>query len=155
METDSDDDDSTYEEYIFDSDDINSYQYILNSLTEDWLVNELHHRVTKDASNALFEIAKKWFSKLIEAKDRKGVTTKVPQMVHLRRQMYKKHVPSVSLEFGYKDKSTGEIHIMKNLESTPITRFPPNKFLKLYEIASVKVISVKKNSDYFTPVFLL
>ena len=95
--------------------------------------------MSKEASNSFFELGKKWFFDLFEAKARQGISSKTPQFVHLRRMMYKKYVPKVYLEISYMMKSTKEITTLRDLESTPLSRFPPNEYKKLYEIAYVKV----------------
>ena len=113
---------------------------------------EIHHRMSQEASNALFEVARKWFFKLFKAKFDEGIAREPPQFVHLRRQLYKKKVPPVHLEVSYQNKETDEIVTLKDLESTPTSRFPPNQFVKLYESAYVKVF---KSNYYFLSSFLL
>lgn len=88
----------------------------------------------------MFELAKKWIPKLYLAKENEGVSRKVPQFVHIRRQLYDKKVPNVNLEVAYLDKSSDETIVLKNIDKIPSTStYPPDKFIKLYEVASVKV----------------
>ena len=61
-------------------------------------------------------------------------------MAHLRRQLYADKVPPVRLQFVYECKEDGTFTVVDNAESTPISRFPPNTYRKVCEIASVKVI---------------
>lgn len=100
---------------------------------------EIHHKISEEATNDFFEIGKKWFPKLFSAKENEGVTKKVNQFVHIRKQLYKKNVPPINMEFSYLNKETNEITVVKDQEKTPTAQFPPNKFVKLCEIASVKV----------------
>lgn len=114
----------------------------MKSLSKDWLLCELGHRISMEASNELFEIAKKYFFNLMTAKINEGVTKNVPQFVHLRRLLYNNNVPDVKLEVAYLKKETGEIIVLDDLEKTPRSRYPANEYVKLYEIASVKVINI-------------
>lgn len=116
-----------------------TYKSILKDFTKEWIDSELNHHVSKEASNSFFELGKKWFGSLLEAKQREGVMTNIPQLVHLRRVLSDKNVPPVSLEFSYTNKTTGEVHNLEDIQSTPTSQFPPNHFVKNYEIASVKV----------------
>ena len=116
-----------------------NYRSILKDLSKDWLENELLHRVSKEASNSFFELGKKWFFPLFEAKRLEGVTKNSPQFVHIRRQLYKKRIPPVLLEVAYKNNDTGEINVLKDLQSIPISKYPRSEYTKLYESAYVKV----------------
>lgn len=104
-----------------------------------WLINEIHHRVSKEASNSFFEIAKKWFHRLFQAKEREGVNSKIPQFVHLRRKLYDSKVPPIKLEMAFQHITTKEIHFLEDIETAPVSQFPRDEYSKLYEIASVKV----------------
>lgn len=68
-----------------------------------------------------------------------NITKKVPQFQQIRRKLYENRTPDVNLEIGYKNKETDEVTII-NDTVTPKSRFPPNRFDKMFEIASVKVI---------------
>ena len=119
----------------------NSYKGLLNCLSKDWILVEMDHRVSKEASNCFFEVAKKWIWKLYHAKNLEGIVANTPQFVNIRRQLFARFVPPISLSFGYRHKESGEITVLEDLESTPFMRFPRTEYTKLYEIASVKVIS--------------
>lgn len=56
--------------------------------------------------------------------------------------MYKKKVPRISLEIAYQDKETGRITTVKDSITTPLSKFPANKFTKLYEKATVNAKDV-------------
>ena len=132
--------------------EIQSYRAILNALSREWIDTELAHNMSNEASNRLFEVGKKWFHKLFQAKKDEGVSSRVPQFVHLRRQLTDKFCPEVSLEFLYKHKETGVITTTDKCTSTPISMFPPSEYEKLCEVASVKVI--KFNTISFTQLAL-
>lgn len=65
--------------------------------------------------------------------------------------MYDDLVPEVSLEIGYKDKTTGEITVVKDT-ITPLKQFGTSKYEKLYEIGTVKVRS--RNLFLISNIFL-
>lgn len=115
---------------------------ILQSFSRDWLLSEVHHRVSKEASNSFFELGKKWIPLLADAKKKEKSETKTPQFVHLRRQLYDKNIPPIHIEVSYKNKETGEITLLKDLQSVPSSAFPRNIFQKMYEIAYMKVITI-------------
>lgn len=96
--------------------------------------------MSKTASNQYFELGKKYFSKLFKAKNDEGITRRTPKFVHLRRQLEKTKVPKISMEIKYRNKETGEVTTLEDVESTPTSGFPPDKYEKLYEKASVEVI---------------
>lgn len=107
---------------------------------------ELHHKVSKEASNSFFEIAKKRFHQLMIAKNLEGISKSTPQFVHLRRSLYNDNVPKIYLEVAYRNRVTGEETVLQDLESIPTTQYPRSEYNKLYEIASVKVITLFTNN---------
>lgn len=110
---------------------------------------EVNHRVSKEATNSFFETAKKWFPRLNEAKMKEGNTSKTPRFEHIRRNIYEKNVPNISLEVSYKHKTSGEVTVLKNLKNMPVGRFPRDEYQKLYEIASVEVINCGETAGSF------
>lgn len=131
--------DSDGMEEIEEPEEIETYKSILKSLSKEWMDNEVHHDVSQAASDSFFEIAKKWFFKLICAKQREGLAVKTPGFPHIRRKMYEEKVPKISLKIAYMHKETQVITVKDDLESTPTSQFPPSQYQKLFEIASVKV----------------
>ena len=123
----------------FDETEVLTYRFILNSLSEDWMNNELAHHVSKAASDSFFEIAKKWIHKLNCAKNREGISTKIPQFTSIRRKLYDTKVPEIHMEIGYLDKETNEIIKLHDVQQTPTSRFPASRYQKLFEIAYVDV----------------
>ena len=115
-----------------------SFHELYADLTKDWMCAEIDHRVSKTASNEFWRISNKYFFKLYKAKEREIRRKKIPQYKQVRQTMYSKHVPPVSLEVAFRDNTTGEV-ILEKGTSTPISKYPPNKFSKLFEMASVEV----------------
>lgn len=141
-EEEDDDDESDTDDDAHDENNISewSYKKILKKLSDEWIICESDHRISKQASNCFFDLGKKWFYELFDAKRREGIFKETPKFVSIRRKLNKK-LPDISLDFRYKHKVTGEIVELKDLESTPTGKYPPNEYDKLCEIASVKVIS--------------
>ena len=117
-----------------------SYNSILEALSEKWMLAELDHTISKVASNAIWKIAFSFIPKLMQAKSVENVKRKVPGFDHIRKKMYEKRTPKVQLQIGYKNKLTNEVSVVHET-ATPQSRFPPDKFEKLYEVATVKVIT--------------
>lgn len=97
-----------------------------------------------NASNEFWKLCNSLFPKLLQAKDRERIRKKIPQFRSIRESLYKNNVPRIAMEFGYEIIETGDIIIMSDLDHTPVSKFPPSKFRKLYESATVKVIITKK-----------
>lgn len=116
-----------------------TYTSIYNNFTRQWLLMELNHRVSLTASNAFWKLSTRYLPDLMEAKVRERRTRKIPQFRSIRQSLYKENVPRISLDFGYEVKSTGDIIILSDLDSTPTSKFPPSEYRKLYETAKIKV----------------
>lgn len=125
-----------YISYIF-----TDYQTLFDRLTREWLDLEMRHRVSKSGTNDFWSVGLKLFPKVAEAKRNENILTKIPQFRSIREKMTKDNVPNIYLEVAYECKETGDVIIMKDLESTPVKQFPPSRFIKLYESAKVKVSS--------------
>ena len=52
--------------------------------------------------------------------------------------MYQDDVPEVRMEVAFQSKDDGNITVV-DCTSTPISKFPPSNYNRLYEIASVDV----------------
>ena len=111
------------------------YDTVFEKLKSEWLMTEITHHVSKTATDAFWSVGLKYFSMLSAARGRRK---KTPQFKSIRRKIYLNSVPPVNLEIGYKDRTTNEIHIV-NDTCTPLKRFSPTKFDKIFEIASIKV----------------
>ena len=83
------------------------------------------------------------FHQLYLAKGDQG--RKIPQFPQLRAKLYENEVPDVKLTIGYESKLTGEITIVEDVASTPVSNFPPSTYRKLYEIAYVSVSLISDN----------
>ena len=122
--------------------DVNDYMSILDNIKKQWLLTEISHHISKEASNSLWDIANAKFHELYVAKG--NISRKIPKFGHLRKKLYIDNVPKIKMEFAYECKETGEITIIEEAETTPLSRFPRSTHRRLYEIASVDV-SLKNN----------
>ena len=103
----------------------------------------MHHRVSKSASEDFWRLASREFPKLSRARTDEMVYKKIPQFQILRKNLYKAHVPPISLKIAYQDLDTDEITVVEG-QKTPVSQFSPSKYRKLYEIATVKVSILNK-----------
>ena len=139
------DEEDDEEQEVHDDDEEQDYHSILQALYEKWVVAEVDHTISQTASNDLWKIAFKFIPKLLDAKRNQQITRKIPSFNHIRKTLHKNHTPEVNMEIAYRSKATNEIEVV-NSSVTPKSRFPPNLFEKMYEIASVKVrICIKVN----------
>ena len=132
VDNDFDENSSEDEDFNFDMED---YDSIYEKIKSKWLNTEIHHCVSKSASEAFWNIGLQLFPKLHSAEGRRK---KTPQFQSIRNNMYNNLIPPVELEIGYRNKASGEITVIKD-SITPLKRFPPDKYEKLYEIGTVKV----------------
>lgn len=116
-----------------------TYKALYSKLSKDWLLTEIDHRVSKTASNEFWLIAQKYFHDLDVAKEREGRRKKTPQYLQARKDLYKAHVPSISLQIMYRHNQTGETYLIRG-DSTPASQYPPNIYSKICEVASIEVI---------------
>ena len=100
----------------------------------DWLLIELNHKVSKTATDLFWKTALLYIHKLKSAPGNKATH----QFKTIRKKLYEGNIPDIHLEIGYKDRTTGKIDVVEDI-STPVRQFPPSKFEKLFEIASIKV----------------
>lgn len=130
--------------------DRDDYFELLKELSKDWLMVEIDHNVSKTATDCFWELACKKMHQLMDTKKRNGVKRKTPQFQQIRKILNEK-VPDVNMEIGFIDKVSGELHIERNLEHTPLRQYPPSQFRKAYEIATIKVnIFFRQNYDNIT-----
>ena len=101
---------------------------------------EVDHHVSKSASEHFWNIAKTYFPQIAEATTQR--CRKIPQFRTLRQKMDDKYVPELSMEVAYQSKETGDIIVLPDLQSTPVNRFKPSEFTKIYESISIKVIYI-------------
>lgn len=116
-----------------------NYLRILSDLSEQWLITEVSHRVSKQASSMFWKLANDMFNPLYLAKGDLG--RKIPQFDCLRKKLYDENTPTVHMEIAYESKETGEVTVVE-ASSTPVSRFPPSTHRRLYEIAWVEVSSI-------------
>ena len=118
---------------------VDDYNTILEELTRQWLLIEIDQNVSKACSDSFWNLAQKWFPRLQACKEKQRIKRKTPQFTHIRRKMYHEKTPKVHLDIAYKNKETGEVEVIEDVEKIPVNKYPPNKFTKLYESASVHV----------------
>lgn len=118
-----------------------NYHEILNNLTKDWILLENRHRVSKSASEDFWRLASSAFPKLHKARIDEVVYKRVPQFQNQRKKMYDTKVPNINLKIGYKNLETDEISVVES-SATPLSKYPPRKYQKLFEVATVKVRSL-------------
>lgn len=111
---------------------------MLDKLRKDWVLLEIKHRCSKTASNEFWELAKEGFPNLVRAKYNEMVSKPIPQFPSQRKKLIKQHVPNINLKIGYLNKDTNE-EIEVEGDKTPVSKFNPQKFQKLYEVATVEV----------------
>ena len=140
---------------VSDDDEPDDYDTILKYLSKQWLEIELHHRVSKTASDAFWSLAKEWFHKLFVAKSAQTITRKTPFFVHIRRRLYKNYVPPVYLNFGFRNKENGDIVTVENALVAPKSGFPSHQFEKLWEIGHVQVLILPLYFTTFSTLLLL
>ena len=121
-------------------DDPNNHLNLLDRLSKAWVHQEIHHRVSKEGSNALWKLSNDMFHEMYVAKGDQG--RKIPQMPHLRRKTYKTLLPPIKLKFGYQCKEDGVITVVDDVEQAPVSRFPPSTHRRLFEIAYVEVTTL-------------
>ena len=111
---------------------------ILDMFSSDWLLTEITHKVSKTGSNKLWDTAMKYIPMLIEAVAEEHYTRKIPKFSHLRRLLYTRHVPRITMSFGFLNRETGELKLETGTE-TPLRKFPPAQYKRVYEYASVDI----------------
>ena len=110
-----------------------NYNDIFQKLKSEWLFTEVHHCVSKTASEAFWKVAAEFFPKLSDPTQKKK-----PMFKTIRKKMYLDLLPKIDMQIGYKNKATGEVVIVKDTV-TPVKRFSPSQYEKIFEIASVEV----------------
>lgn len=137
------DDEDTYtfdDNEELEEEDQNSFQYLLKKFSEDWLMNEIDHKVSKVGTSKFWNIAIKYMFSITQAfiKEKKK---KFPKFAHIRKKLKKKYVPKISIDTGYINKETNELIIASDREKLPVKEFPRDKFEKVYEVARVQVLT--------------
>ena len=118
--------------------DKTSYQYLLAHFAEEWMLNEVNHKVSKSASSDFWNVAAKWMFSISSAFNNEK-KNKFPKFGHIRKKLKKQYVPRISLDTAFINKETKELTIAEDTERIPVKDFPPDKFEKVFEIASVQV----------------
>lgn len=116
-----------------------SYKELLHEISKQWLLLELKHRTSKAASDDFWALAKTLFPKVYRAKIEEMVHKSIPSFTFQRLKLYKSTLPKIDMEIGYENRETNEVTVVE-AERTPVSRFNPRQYKKIYEAASVKVI---------------
>lgn len=127
--------DSNTDEEMAEQTEIDDYNTVFEKLKSKWLLTEIHHSVSKTASEAFWRTGLHFFPKLESTRGRKKKTS---QFKTIRKKIHNNLLPEIKLEIAYKHRSTGEITVI-NDSVTPSKRFPLSNYEKLYEIGSIKV----------------
>ena len=119
------------EEWTFDS--------LFNSFSKQWLQTQLTHHVSLAASNDFWKLAFSYVSQIHELKQQENSTSKIPQFLQIRKNMYNMNCPKVTMNFAFLNKiDQSIIHI--NVEQTPVKDYERNPhYQKLYEEAHIEV----------------
>ena len=142
------------EEQPLDEEDKTSFSYCLRKFSEEWITEEIGHTVSKQASSAFWKLAVKWMFPITKAFHNEK-KKKIPNFEHLRRKLTKKNVPPISMEVGYIDKETQALKVVHAEKISP-KDFPPSKFEKVFESASVKVLKTEIIKDVnFLALYLI
>ena len=87
----------------------------------------------------------------MQFREREGTAKPIPQFINQRNKLYDQYCPKVDMEFGFQNKEDDSIKIVKG-SSAPMKSIQRDPmYIKLYEIASIKVntylskISIKTN----------
>ena len=120
-----------------------TYSEVLNSLSRKWFSAQLSHKVSAKAANHFWDLSIQSFPNLLKLKEREGRVKKIPKFIQQRRKLNSNHSPNVKMEFAFKNKNDGSITKVTST-STPLKALQRNPdYVKLYEIATVKVILIK------------
>lgn len=124
------------------TEDIGEQGYVdeLNKISEKWIMVELKHRVSKAASEEFWDVAAEKFHDLQRAKIKDEVPRPIPKFVSLRNKLYKQKVPNIIVEEVYQHRESEEIiSVGSNTKGPSPPKYSSNEYLKLYEVATVKV----------------
>ena len=119
--------------------DSSNYDSMLDELSKEWMLIELHHQVSKKASDLYWNVALKYLLPLMVRKKEENVTRKIPQFTQIRRKLRQKHVPRIEMELGYRNLTSGEdIHIVS--DTIPRSRYPKSQYKQLTAACCVRLI---------------
>ena len=124
---------------------------ILENLSRQWILTEINHKVSKTASNQFWSISNDMFHALYVAKG--DVGRKIPKFQQIRNKLTVENLPPIKMEIGYMSKIDGQITIVEDVSSTPVSAFPPSTHRRLFEIASVEVSQDRLGTTIFFPFF--
>ena len=118
-----------------------TFESVFTSFTENWLQTQLTHHVSLAGANAFWKLCFKYVSDLYALREAENISKRIPQFVHVRRQVYKQICPNIKMTFVFKDKTNGMVHYVED-DQTPLTNYQRDpKFQKLYEEAHIQVLN--------------
>lgn len=134
-----------------DSDDYeDNYKDVLNSLSRQWMKTQLTHKVSAKASNTFWDLTLTYVPKLLNFKEREGHFKNIPKFINQRRKLTKQYCPDVQMEFAFRNRLDGSI-IKHRGATSPLKEFQQNpNYMKLYEVASIKVFFSCYNTLFFS-----
>ena len=112
---------------------------MLDRLSEKWSLLEMKHRTSKSATDDFWDMAKNMFPKLHRARMNEMNSRNVPKFQWQRRKLHKQEVPPITLKTAFMHKETKEVTVVEG-DKTPLRRFNPRIYTKLYEVATMEVI---------------
>ena len=107
----------------------NRYCQLLQKLAEKWLLVEISHNASKEASNMFWEAAISLLPQVLREKEMIGISRKIPQFVHLRRKLHKRLLPPINQTTAFKDRS-GNVVVV---EGDATKEYSTSTHTKLYE----------------------
>ena len=119
-----------------------TFESLFKDLSERWLNVQLTHHVSLEATAALWKLAFSHVSEITALKAQENINRKIPQYVHVRRQIYKEVCPRVTISFAFLNKADGSITKVQE-DCTPLNKFQRDpQYQKLYEAANVEVMYI-------------
>ena len=125
------------------SDFEDNYTDVLHSMSKKWLLAQETHKVSARATNKFWSLSLDYMPKLLKLQEQEGRQNPIPQFIQQRRKLHKQYCPEIQMEFGFQKMFDGSLKIIKT-SSAPLKDLQLNRdYIKLYEIASIKVIITK------------
>ena len=117
-----------------------NYKDALHSLAKKWFYTQMKHKVSATAANRFWSLSMSSVPVLHELWERQGISKPITGFINERNKLYDEFCPDVIMQFAFQNKLDGSIHNVTS-SSAPFKAYDRNpNFVKLYEMASVKVI---------------
>ena len=112
------------------------YYNLLHEMSEKWMSTQSNHKVSATATDAFWNIALKYWPKIVSAKKNEGITKKTPMFQNQRKKLHKSMSPVVEMEYGFLNVNDGTI---EKVQSRTAPKRPHGDYIKLYEEAHINV----------------